>query len=85
MMIYRWVFAVMLCAALAFGCSKVTRENYDKIEMGIEYTDVVGFIGEPDNCDAAFGAKSCIWGNDAKNITVKFMGDKVALPSMTGL
>ncbi len=75
----------MLCSALAFGCSKVTRENYDKIEMGMEYTQVVSLIGEPDSCDAAFGTKSCIWGNDAKNISVKFAGDVVVLPSMTGL
>ncbi len=75
----------MLCAALVMGCSKVTRENYDKIEMGMEYTQVIALIGEPDSCDAALGTKNCIWGNDAKNITVKFVGDNVVLPSMTGL
>ena len=76
---------ILICVVWLTGCSKVTRDNYEKIEMGMDYAEVVALIGEPDSCDAALGAKSCIWGNDTKNIKVKFIADKVALPSMTGL
>ena len=31
-----------------FGCSKLNRENYDKIKVGMDYQEVVSIIGEPD-------------------------------------
>ena len=80
-----WMLTVLFCAALLFGCSKVTRENYDQIKVGMAMTEVTALIGEPDSCSGALGAKKCIWGNEAKNITIAFVGDHVALPSMTGL
>lgn len=85
-----WVVAVpamlmlMLCVCLT-GCSKVTRDNYDRIRIGMEYRQVTELIGEPDRCDAAVGVKTCIWGNQTKNITINFVADKVVLPSMKGL
>ncbi|WDP85572.1 MAG: DUF3862 domain-containing protein [Desulfobacter sp.] len=81
----QWLAVVIVCAALICGCSKLTRENYEKIEMGMTYDQVVEIIGQPDTCDAAMGAKQCIWGDKDKNITIGFMGDNVILPSMTGL
>ncbi|WDP89363.1 MAG: DUF3862 domain-containing protein [Desulfobacter sp.] len=80
-----WLIAVFVCAAVFFGCSKITRENFDKIKMGMGYDEVVDIIGEPDTCDAALGAKKCVWGNDTQNITISFMGEKVILPAMKGL
>ena len=79
------LFLVVLCTAMIFGCSKMTRENYDKIELGMDYADVVSIIGEPDACDEALGAKQCTWGNESKHIIVKFIGNKVVMPSMKGL
>ena len=76
---------IILCAALLLGCSKLTRENYDKIEMGMEMTQVIAIIGEPDTCNGAMGAKKCIWGDEKKNITIAFVGDHVTLHSMAGL
>jgi hypothetical protein len=67
------------------GCSKLNQENYDRIEIGMDYQNVTEIIGQPDKCDAALGTKNCTWGNDEKNITVKFVADKVALPTMKGL
>ena len=65
--------------AILFGCSKLTMENYSKIKMGLKYPDVVKILGKPDSCSEALFAKSCVWGNDQKNITVQFMGDNVVL------
>lgn len=73
------------CAAILLGCSKLTRENYEKIEVGMAYEAVVGIIGEPDTCDAALGTKKCIWGTEEKNITISFMGEQVIMPSYKGL
>nr|WP_320190512.1 DUF3862 domain-containing protein [uncultured Desulfobacter sp.] len=76
---------VFLCAVIFLGCSKITRENFAKIKMGMDYENVVGIIGEPDTCDGVLGVKKCVWGNETKNITISFMGEKVILPAMKGL
>lgn len=75
----------LMFGMIFLGCSKLTQENYKKIEVGMEYEQVVGILGNPENCDAALGTKKCIWGNDTKHITIAFIGEKVALPSMKGL
>ena len=77
--------AALLISAVLFGCSKVNRENYDKIKAGMDYQQVISIIGEPDKCSAALGVKSCVWGNETKNISITFMGNKVFVPSMKGL
>ena len=75
----------LLLAAVFFGCSKVNRDNYDKIKVGMDYQEVISIIGEPDKCDGALGIKTCVWGNESKNIKISFMGDSVFVPSMKGL
>ena len=78
------VMAVMLSIIL-FGCSKLKRENYDKIKVGMDYQQVVSIIGAPDKCDAIMGAKNCVWGNENKNVMINFIGEKVFVRSMNGL
>nr|NJM03762.1 DUF3862 domain-containing protein [Desulfobacula sp.] len=77
--------AAMLFSFILAGCSKVNRENYDRIKVGMEYQQVTELIGNPDKCDAALGMKNCIWGTESKNITIQFVAEKVVLPSMKGL
>jgi len=74
----RLVIALSLLAVL-IGCSKLTMENYSKIKMGVEYSEVVKILGKPDNCSDALFVRNCVWGNGQKNITVNFVGDKVLL------
>jgi len=81
------IFTIMiiLLSAFLFGCSKMNRENYEKINTGMNYQEVVSIIGDPDKCDAIMGSKNCVWGNENKNITINFIGDKVFILSMNGL
>ncbi|WP_022666402.1 DUF3862 domain-containing protein [Desulfospira joergensenii] len=80
------IILVTFLMIIAFtGCSKLTRENYDTIKIGMDYEQVQKILGEPDKCDSALGAKNCIWGDTEKNITIKFVADKVAFPTMKGL
>ena len=81
----RIIFVVLFLFVFLMGCSKLSKENYDKIKMGMDFQQVVKIIGEPDKCDAGLGTKSCIWGNDQKNIKIKFLADKVILPTMEGI
>jgi hypothetical protein len=79
------IMMALLLSLILAGCSKINQENYDKIKIGMDYQQVIEIIGNPDRCDAVLGAKSCIWGNEKKNITINFVADKVALPTMKGL
>jgi hypothetical protein len=78
---------LVLCAVLLVctGCSKLSRGNYDKLKMGMSYEEVTALLGKTSTCDSAMGAKSCTWGSEQKNISVKFVADKVVFFSSKGL
>ena len=79
---------VVLCAVLMIcaGCgSTVNKAAYDKLKMGMSYEEVVKILGSANTCDATMGAKSCLWGNEQKNISVKFIADKVVFFTSKGL
>lgn len=78
------VLAGVLLFGLA-GCSKVNKENYTKLKIGMDYNEVVALLGEPGQCDALVSFKSCVWGKEGKSITVRLVGDKVLLFESQGL
>ncbi|MCK4502930.1 MAG: DUF3862 domain-containing protein, partial [Desulfuromonadales bacterium] len=55
--------AIVVLIFLLSGCNKVTKENYDKIKMGMSYNEVVQLIGTPEGCLEALGISSCAWEN----------------------
>ena len=75
------LIAVAAVAILLSGCSKLTPENYAKLKPGLIYAEVKSILGEPARCDDLVGFKSCRWGDDSRNITVRFAGDQVVLYS----
>jgi hypothetical protein len=80
-----FLLALLTTLFLIAGCSKVTMENYDKLEMGMEYNEATTLLGNPNSCTESIGVKSCIWGNETKNIKVNFLGDQIVVFSSTGL
>lgn len=79
------ISAALFSLVVLAGCSKLTQENYQLLETGMEYDEVVSLIGSPDNCSETLGVKSCIWGSESKNIKVKFLADKATIFSNSGL
>ena len=75
------MITLLVLLAMLSGCSKLTADNYAKLKTGIEYSEVVRILGTPDNCSEALFVKSCVWGNEQKNITVNFLSDKAILSS----
>jgi outer membrane protein assembly factor BamE (lipoprotein component of BamABCDE complex) len=69
----------------AVGCSKVSKENYDRLKVGMAYEEVVNIIGSPDSCAETFGTKTCLWGSEKKRIKVSFIGSKAVAFSSKGL
>ena len=74
----------MVLSALALvvaGCSKFNAANYAKVKVGMSYSEVTAILGSPASCDEVAGFKSCRWGDESRNITVRFAGDQVVLYS----
>ena len=75
----------ILALTLFTGCSKLTKENYDQIKVGMPYDDVIGLIGKPENCSETLGMKNCTWKSGQKKASIAFLGDKVTLYSSENL
>jgi hypothetical protein len=78
---------VCLVAMVLFGagCSKLTKQNYDKLKVGMEFSEVTGILGSAASCDGAMAFKNCTWGDEQKNITVKFVADKIVFMACKGI
>lgn len=75
-----------IAVALAItACSKLTPENYSKVKVGMEYSEVVKIIGEPNGCSAVLNAQNCQWKDGDKEVEIKFVADKVVFVSGKGL
>ncbi|MDH4204196.1 MAG: DUF3862 domain-containing protein [Desulfobacteraceae bacterium] len=81
------VLSICMFSVLSIvGCNKVSKENYDKIKIGMSYEEVVGVLGKPDTCeDPVLKTKSCMWGSSDKQIKIKFVADIVAWRSSEGI
>ncbi|BCR06198.1 hypothetical protein DESUT3_32670 [Desulfuromonas versatilis] len=79
------LIAILGLLALLIGCSRLTVENFKKIKTGAEYDEVVQILGRPDSCSEALFVRSCVWGDEQKNITVGFMNDKVIIATSNNI
>jgi hypothetical protein len=77
------ISAAMLLVLL--GCSKLTLENYNKIEPGMSFDEVTQLIGQPEQCDDVMGLRNCSWGDEKRSVSVTFAADKVLLFTSSNL
>jgi hypothetical protein len=74
--------AVLLASALLAGCgSKITQENFDKIQTGMSREDVKAILGDPTESSGVsigtISGDSWVWKKDGTVITIQFVGGKV--------
>lgn len=81
----KYLVLVAVVLTLVVGCSRLTRENYEKLKVGMGYDEVVAILGKPDSTSEALFAKSCTWGDEKKNINVTFIGNRVTVYTSTNL
>lgn len=67
------------------GCSRLTLENYNKIEVGMSFDEVAKLIGPPQKCDDVMGLRSCTWGDEKRSVSVSFAAGKVLLFTSSNL
>ena len=80
--------SLILMMAVSLGlvaCDRVTAENYNKLEVGMPYSEVVSILGDPTECTAVVNTKSCSWGKDEKYVNAKIVGDNVIFLTAKGL
>jgi hypothetical protein len=82
-----WAGALLMLVLFlaASGCTKLTPENYAKIKVGMPYAEVAAILGEPAGCDAVLAIKSCRWADDARKISIQFVGEQVVMSSAENL
>jgi SmpA / OmlA family len=85
---YRRILVIVLMLLITVslvGCSKINRDNYEKIQVGMTYDEVEAILGTPDEAHDAIGTRSCVWGKAPETISIKFIADKVVFHSAKGL
>ncbi len=81
-----WLLALAVIAAIGLpGCSRITKENYEKLKMGMSYAEVVALLGEPEKCESLLAVKTCTWGKAPKTVTVRLVADNVIFFENEGL
>lgn len=74
-----------LIALLLTGCSKLSRENYNQLKMGMSYSEASTILGKAARCDDTLGTTSCLWGGEGKHIKIHFIADKATFFSSQGI
>jgi len=81
--------ALLSCLVLLGGCSRITAENYAKINVGMSQQNVEAILGKPDECSGiktlVLSAQKCSWSSGTHDITISFMAEKVVAASANGL
>lgn len=78
-------YALMIALMMVSACSKVNIENYDRLKVGMSYSEVKQLLGEPSKCDEVIGIRTCVWGDATSQITVNLAGDQVVIFSAKGV
>jgi hypothetical protein len=77
------LLAIALAALILLGCSKITQENYARIQEGMSEAEVIGVLGNPTESQSisvlGVSGTAARWvANDAV-ITVQFVNGKARL------
>ncbi len=73
------LYTALACALALAGCSKVTADNYNRLQAGMTYEEVRAILGKPDKCSDLLAARNCTWGDEKRYINVSFVGDQAVL------
>ena len=75
----------VLAACVIAACSKVTQENFLKIQDGMSEEEVIALLGRPSESNSVnvlgVSGTSSRWASGDAVITVRFVNGKVALKS----
>ena len=75
----------LLAAVLLAACARITQENFARIERGMSEQEVMSILGSPTESSSVdvlgISGTAARWAGRDAEITVRFVGGKVALKS----
>jgi len=75
--------SIFLFYIFLVACSRVTEDNYNRIESGMEEATVIKILGEPDKSSSmgigSLSGKSSVWDDGKARISIQFFNGKVKL------
>lgn len=75
----------VLAAVLLAACTRITQENFSRIERGMTEQEVISILGSPTESSSVdvlgISGTAARWAGSDAEITVRFVGGKVALKS----
>jgi hypothetical protein len=79
------LMTAVLAAILLAACAKITQENFSRIESGMSEQEVIAILGSPTESSSVdvlgISGTAARWAGSDAEITVRFVGGKVALKS----
>lgn len=85
----RWLGKAGLLIAISImlvACSKVTRENFEKVKPGMTTKEVIAILGEPTGSDsvdiAGVTGTASTWKRGDMVISVHFLSDQVLVKTL---
>jgi len=79
------LFILPLMAACSPEPDRVTKENYDRLKLGMSFEEVSDILGEPATAATRFGLKEHTWVENDRHIHAKFIGDSALYYSSKNL
>ena len=75
--------SILFFLTLLVACSRVTEDNYNRIENGMEEAAVIKILGDPDESSSmgigSLSGKSSVWDDGKARISIQFFNGKVQL------
>ncbi|WP_102795362.1 hypothetical protein [Bowmanella denitrificans] len=80
------LLSLMIALFCLSACSKLNMGNYEQLETGMSYREVIQVLGNADQCEDGVANQECIWGNkDGRHIQVNFVAGAVVYFNQQGL
>jgi hypothetical protein len=76
--------AVLSVFLIACG-SKLTQANFDKVNDGMTYDEVVDILGEPESSNGGKLMRECIWKDDKYTVKILFRNEKMEDKTMSDI
>jgi hypothetical protein len=73
------VLALLAAVLLAAACSKLTANNYARLETGMSKAQVTALLGAPTSCQDFVGITNCTWGDKTSGVNASFINDGLFL------
>ena len=84
-----FIRCLILCCALflLIGCSKISQDNYQKIQPNMTMQEVIAILGEPTHTEnisiAGISGASAAWQDSSGEIAIQFLNDRVTIKTFS--